>query len=253
MHFALIKAFVRRDFKDRLAGSVLGPVLLFVQPLLQILTFIFLFKLVFKVRVRFLGAEEDFLRFFLAGYLPWSFHAESLARGGASVVQHAHLVTKVKFPVEVLPVSKVLSAYLAGILGIPLLLAVLAFAGGVSSKAVCLPLLLPPAILISLSVVFVLSALAVYFRDFLQMIPVFLPLWFYATPILYSREMLPYPLEIICAANPLTPVVESWQKLLLSGEIPVREALLAYGEGILLLVPAYLFFKKLQKGFCDVL
>lgn len=253
MFLALLKSFVRRDIKDRVAGSLLGPTLFFIQPVLQILTFVFIFKLIFKVRIKFLGGHEDFLRFFLAGYVPWSFHAEALARGGASVVQNAHLVTKVKFPVEVLPVSVVLSAYLVGLLGVPLLLAALAFTGGVSYKAIWLPLLIPPAFMVSLSVVLVISALAVYFRDFLQMIPVVLPLWFYATPILYSREMLPHPLEMICAANPFTPVVEAWQKLLLAGEIPVWETLLAYGEGVLLLIPAYLFFKKLRTGFTDVL
>jgi len=254
MRLALLKAFIRREIKERLVGSVLGPFVLFLQPLLQILTFIFLFKLVFKIRIRFLGFQEDFLRFFLVGYLPWSLHAEALSRGGSSVVQYSYLVTRIKFPVEVLPTAAVLSVYLTGLLAfLPLLLLILALNGGLPAETLLLPLLLPPPLMISWATAFIFSALSAYFRDFLQVLPALLLIWFYATPVLYSREMLPHLLAVLCALNPLTPVVESWEKLILLGIFPVKSIFLSYIESIILLIPSYFFFKKLSVGFADVL
>ncbi|MBX6424259.1 ABC transporter permease [Thermosulfurimonas sp. F29] len=253
MKTGLLKSFIKREIKSYIAGSILGPVLFFLQPFLQIVTYLFLFQWVFKVKIHLMGREEDFLRFFLAGYIPWSWHAEGVGRGGGSLVHQAHLITKIRFPTEVLPMASTCASYLMGLAALPLLLAIMAYREGVHGIFLFCPILVVPGFLITLASVLFVSAVSVYIRDLLQMIPLFLTLWFYATPVLYTREMLPPKLRFLCALNPYTPVVEAWQRLLILREFPWREILLSSAEGAVLLSASYLLFSRLKKGFPDVL
>jgi len=248
----LFWAFVKRDLQERFAGSLLGPFTVLLQPLAQILVFVFLFKYVFRVKIKLAGNQEDFLRFFLSGFVPWSIHAEALTRGAMSVLSQGHLLTKAAFPAEVLPLSSVCSVYLLGVPALLILWGVLLVTGGLPWLALLgLQLLLVQAIF-SLGVVLFLAALLVYLRDLQQFMGLFIMVWFYASPILYSFEMLPPHLRFILKLNPYTYFVELWHFLCLGTALSKEAMVIVLVSTAGSLFFGWAFFKRLKEGFADV-
>ncbi len=251
---ALLKAFIRRDLQERFAGSILGPLGLFLQPLAQIVVFVFLFKYIFKVRIRVGGGfDEDFLRFFLAGFIPWSVHNEAFLRGANSLLAQGYLLTKAVFPAEVLPASSVAASYLLGVPALFILAAVLYLSGGLSPLAILAPALLGLQFFFTLGVTLFLAALLVYLRDLQQFLGLISMIWFYATPILYSVEMLPAGLRPLFWANPFTYFVRLWQALFLGLPASWVDLGLCLLATVLSLFFGSLFFKRCRSGFADVL
>jgi len=251
---SLLKAFVRRDLQERFAGSFLGPVGLFLQPLVQIVVFVFLFKYIFKVRIRVGGGfDEDFLRFFLAGFIPWSIHNEAFLRGANALLTQGYLLTRAAFPAEILPASSVLASYLLGLPALAFLGLILALSGGLSPWVVLAPGWLLVQLAFSLGVTFFFAALLVYLRDLQQFLGLISMAWFYATPILYSVEMLPESLRFLFLANPFTYFVRVWQALFLGLPWRLEDLVLALLSAVGSLVLGGLFFRRCRAGFADVL
>ncbi len=251
---ALLKAFVRRDLQERFAGSVLGPLGLFLQPLAQIVVFVFLFKYIFKVRIRVGGGfDEDFLRFFLAGFIPWSIHNEAFLRGANSLLAQGYLLTKAVFPAEILPASSVIASYILGIPALVFLAVILYFSGGLSHLSILAPGLLLLQFFFTLGVAFFFAALLVYLRDLQQFMGLISMVWFYATPILYSVEMLPEGLRPLFWANPFTYFVRLWQALFLGLPYTHTDLVVAGLASALSYALGHLFFERCRAGFADVL
>jgi len=247
-------AFIKRDICERLAGSFLGPVMLFLQPLAQILVFVFLFKYIFNIRIRLAeGINEDFLRFFLTGFIPWSIHNEALIRGANSILAQGHLITKVVFPVEILPFSTVAAAYLVGLPGLIALWLILYFTGGLPVQAFLGLAWLFVQFLFTLGITFFLAALFVYLRDLLQFLGLLVMIWFYCTPILYSQNMLPEKIRFLLVLNPFTYFVNIWQTLCLGTPFKWIDLVLAIISSFLSLALGLKFFQKSKEGFADIL
>jgi len=252
---ALLWAFIKRDLRERFVGSFLGPLTLLLQPLAQILVFVFLFKFVFQVRIHLAGnREEDFLRFFLVGFLPWSIHTEALIRGSHSLLAQGHLLTKAVFPAEILPASAVTASYLLGIPILAALALVLALIGeGPGPQVLFFLLWLGVQYFFTLGIVFFLAALSVYWRDLQQFLGLLTMVWFYATPILYSMEMVPSSIRFFLLVNPFTYFVKGWQTVFLGLPISFKDFLIASLSSVFALLWGVWFFKKCRQGFPDVL
>lgn len=251
---ALLWAFIKRDIQERLAGSILGPFQLILQPLIQILIFIFLFKYIYKVRIRLgTGFEEDFMRFFLTGFIPWSIHAEAILRGSNSLLAQGHLLTKAAFPAEILPLSATISAYCLGLPALFLLAFILHLTGPLNQFCLFSLGWLMVQFFFSLGVVLFLAGILVYIRDLQQFLGSIMMIWFYASPILYSVEMLPQKIRFLLWLNPFTYFVFVWHSLFLKYPFYWKNFLLASFFALLTLGAGWLFFKKLKDGFADVL
>lgn len=250
----LLWAFVKRDVHERIAGSVFGPVLLILQPLSQILIYVFLFKYVFKVRIR-LGNQgsEDFLRFFLVGFVPWSIHAEAILRAANSLLAQGHLLKKVLFPPEILPLSSVCGTYLLGIPALSCLALILALAGGVSWEAAFSPLIYVLQFFFSLGISLFFAAVLVYLRDLQLFLGIIISVWFYASPILYSVEMLPEKLRLLLWLNPYTYMVHLWQTAFLGHQLVWLNVVVSVAATLFFFLGGWWFFNRCKEGFTDVL
>ena len=253
-HLSLLKAFIKRDLEERLAGSILGPLLLFLQPLSQILIFVFLFEYIFKVKIHLSGGQqEDFMRFFLVGFVPWSIHQEALVRGATVLLVQGHLLKKVLFPAEILPLSVVSSTYLLGGPAFLALAGLLFFLGGLSAKVLLFPLFYLLQFSFSLGGAFFLAALLVYLRDLQAFLSIILSVWFYFTPILYSLQMLPSFLKPFVLANPFTYFVRLWQAIFLGFPCYKEDILLVFLSSGVTLLAGWWFFRRCREGFTDIL
>src|SRR5690348_1263873 len=105
----LLIQLVRRDFEQRFVGSAIGWIWGLIHPLVQLLSWTFLFRAVMKVPLPPGEVTRNYPLYVFAGMLPWFLFSETVQRSTSSILDHANLITKTVFPSEIVPVSVFLS------------------------------------------------------------------------------------------------------------------------------------------------
>ncbi len=210
----LIQSLVGRELKARYRGSVLGFFWSFVNPLLLLLTYGFVFTYLLPgVRAH---SEEPYFIFLFCGILPWTWFNAALLEAAGVLIAGGNLIKKVLFPAEVLPVVTVLANMVQFLLGLPVLLLFLAGSGHLSPWALLLPLPLLVQLVFTLGLALLVSALTVHFRDLQNILSHLLHLLFFATPILYA-----YPRDgafrSVLRFNPMAHLLATYHDILFYG------------------------------------
>jgi len=249
---------VRRDVHGRYRGSVAGLFWTVIHPLLLMLTYFFVFAVVLQVRFG-PGAEAagpvNFLLYFICGMLPWLAFSEALGRAPSVLLEHRTLVTRVLFPVEILPVNIAVAGLAGGFFALLVFLGALVyFRHGIPATALYLPVVLLPQVLLTIGLCWFLAALGVFLRDTGQFMAFLLTLWFFATPICYPESALPRQALWLFEKNPAYVLVRSYRAIFLEAAAPPWRALawLAAG-GLAAYILGFGWFHKSRKSFADVL
>jgi lipopolysaccharide transport system permease protein len=251
-HLFLLREMVRRDFQGRYAGSMLGLVWSFVQPLWLLVLYHFVFRTVLKVSLAF-ERTEHFAVFLFCGLLPWNAVHEGVLRSSTAITDNASLVKKLRFPSELLVLSVVLAALVHEAIAGALFLAVLVALGEMSWRG--LPVLLlavPLQAALTLGLGLVLASLQVFFRDTVQMLGMAMTGWFFLTPIVYPVSLVPEGLRPWIELNPLTALVGLYRRALLGGEpllVPGTGTLA--GAALLALLMGVWLFRRARPAFVD--
>jgi ABC-type polysaccharide/polyol phosphate export permease len=183
----LIKNLVVRDLKVRYKNSALGILWSLLNPLLMTLVFTLVFTLMLPQY-----EIPNYPVFFMCGFLPWSFLAASLGGGTGSIVGGAHLIKKVYFPREILPLAEVLSNLVNFLLAIPVLFGLLlVFRVKLTPAAFMLPLIILAQTMFIMGMTFLLSTANVFYRDTQHILEIVMQAWFFLTPIFYPIKVLP--------------------------------------------------------------
>jgi len=251
-HFFLLKELIRRDFQGRYAGSALGLVWSFVQPLWMLLLFTFVFSTVMKITP--VGERTgSFAVFLFCGLLPWMALQEGALRASTAITDNSSLVKKLRFPAEILVLAVVLAALLHEAIAATIFLAVLAFLGELHPGG--LPLLLlavPLQVALTLGLGLLLGSVHVFFRDTAQVLGMAFTGWFYLTPIVYPATLVPGRFRSWIELNPLTPLVGLYRQAFLGGRpalVPGTGVLAVVG--VVLLYAGFLLFGRLKAAFVD--
>lgn len=254
---ALIRQMARREIVSRYRASVLGMLWSFIQPLLMLGIYSFVFGHIMNTRWPVQGADVPglFPLILFSGLILHGLLAECLARAPGLVVGQPNFVKKVVFPLEVLPVVMVASALFHFLISLLILLAgVVWVKGSIPVEALLVPLYLAPFLLICLGLGWGVSALGVYVRDVNHVIGLGITMLLFFSPILYPLEMLPEWARPWLMLNPLTLPVEALRLLLLSGQLPPAELWAGYAAAsVVIALLGLCFFEKTRKGFADVL
>jgi len=205
----LLFEMARRDVSDRYAGQILGTVWAVIHPVMTIAVFIFMFAVVFRMKVDGgLDIPGDHTLYMVSGLVPWLVIADVLGRSSSIVSSQASLVKQVVFPVEILPVKMVLASlptFLIGFAG----LAVYGLAVGRATPALLLyPLAALPLYLLLFGVAFVLSAVGIFLRDIREIVQMYTLVGMYVAPIFYFMDWVPARLRWVVYLNPVTVFVE---------------------------------------------
>ncbi len=211
---ALIQSLVARELKARYRGSVLGFFWSFVNPLLLLLTYTFVFTVAMP-GVRGAGLEPYSL-FLFCGILPWTWFSSSLLESSSVLITGANLIKKVVFPAEVLPIVTVLAGLVHFTFGLPILAAFLAYyrAPVAPQDLLWFPVIVLVQLLFTLGLALLVSALTVHFRDTRDLLQNLLTVWFFATPIIYPLWAAPERWQRVLELNPFTHLVVAYQEVL---------------------------------------
>jgi len=249
----LLSELLRRDLAARYAGSIAGPFWAVLNPAIVCALNAFVFAYIIKLKPpeSFPGTYVEFL---LAGILPWLGVQEALVRGTTSVSDQAHLVKKLRFPVSLLTASSVLAALVIQTIGIGLLVLFLLASGRGAVQPLLLVLAFAFELLFLAGPALILASLNPFFRDLSQILPPFLMIAFYVTPILYPEALVPGFARPLLAANPLRDVVALFRASLFGAEVPPAPRLLV--EAAVLAVVGFAglrLYRRLRPAFADLL
>ena len=203
-----------RELKARYRGSLLGFFWSFVNPLLLLLVYSFVFTVVLPdVHPPEL---EPFALFLFCGILPWSWFSSSLLEASNVLIAGGNLIRKVLFPAEVLPIVTVLAGLAHFCFGLPILAAFLLYyeVPIVPADLAWFPLVVLIQLVLTMGLALLLSALAVHFRDVRDLLSNLLTLWFFATPIIYALSQAPSSVRRYLNLNPFTHLAVSYQEVL---------------------------------------
>ena len=250
---ALVQSLVARELKARYRGSVLGFFWSFVNPLLLLLIYTFVFTVVLP------GIHppdlEPFAVFMFCGILPWAWFSSSLLESSNVLIAGGNLIRKVLFPAEILPIVTVLAGLVHFCLGLPILAAFLLYYGVPISPAdlAWFPVIVGVQLVLTLGLALFLSALTVHFRDVRDLLSNLLTLWFFATPIIYPLSQVPTRLGKFLNANPFTHLAVSYQEVLFRpGPFIDWPRLLILGAGsVLVLLGGYFVFDRLRDTLAE--
>jgi len=219
-HAELIRLLTADELRRYYIGSMMGILWLVVKPLLVVSSYILLFGVVLRARVGPVQAPMEYALMLLTGLLPWLIFAESLTAATGSVTSKGGLATKVRFPIEILPITTVLASTLSGLVGLFLFLLALAVLKPIGWAVLLLPLLLAAQLLFTLGLAWTLSAFNVVVRDVSQILPLALIGWLFLSPVVYTAEMVPKPLASAFSLNPMTYFLEGYRAILLANQPP---------------------------------
>lgn len=246
----MIVSLTKRDLIGRYKKSALGFLWSFIDPLIQLLTYTFLFTVILPTGI------PDFHICLFVALVPWIFISACLTSGCMSVVGQQDMVKKIYFPREVLPISFVSAQFINMLLSFIIVFLVLLITGyGFSGTALLfLPLVLIMEYILALGLTLLFSAITVYLRDMQQVLGALALILMYASPIIYTIDLVPQEYRIYYMINPITRVIVAYRDILYYKQIPeLSNMLLGFIESIVLLIIGIVVFKKLNKHFVEEL
>jgi ABC-type polysaccharide/polyol phosphate export permease len=240
----LISSLVARELKARYRGSVLGFVWSFVNPLLLLSVYSFVFTTIMPSDD---ARTQPFSVFLFCGLLAWTWFAASLTEAASSLITGGNLIKKVLFPAEVLPIVSVLglvilALFMAGFRHYPNPMSLPWF-----------PVVVIVQLIFTLGLALALSALTVHFRDIRDLLSNLLTLWFFATPIIY-----PYFLRSVgrflwlFRLNPFYHLAVSYQEILFFDSFGHARSLMLLGaSSVVVFLAGYWLFDRLRDSFAE--
>jgi lipopolysaccharide transport system permease protein len=248
----LIQSLVGRELKARYRGSVLGFFWSFINPLLLLLIYTFVFTMILPARP---GGIEPYALFLFCGILPWTWFSSSMLESANVLIAGGNLIKKVLFPAEVLPIVTVLANMVHFFLGLPILIVFLIYfdAPLQVSELAWFPVVVAVQLVLTLGLALMVSALTVHFRDIKDLLSNLMTFWFFATPIIYPMTIVGDLGKRLLDLNPFTHIAISYQEILFyPGPFGHWKWLVALGAGSVgVFLIGYFLFDRLRDSFAE--
>ena len=247
----LVSRAIRTDYLE----NVTGFAWLFIQPLLLLAIYTFVFTTIFKARIPDSGTV-GFMPYLAVAFWPWTAFSEAVMRASNSISANAALIGKVAIPAEMIPLSTVTATFMMHMVGYLAVLLVIQLTGTSVHWLGLLPALplLVLMFLFACGLSLFISALQVFIRDVSQILPPLMTFWFFGTPILYGSSVLPEQIASLMKFNPMTWYVERLRDFLLFGNYEfTTQDLVVPLLTILVLFAGFRFFRRISSHFEDFL
>ena len=252
----LVLSLSVNDFKTKYSGSQFGIIWAFVQPVVTIFIYIFVFQVISKANP--IASGFPFVLWLIAGMIPWFFFSESVVNGTTALIEYSYLVKKVVFNIQILPVVRVLSAIFVHAFFV-LFTIVIFIVSGYMPTVYYLQIIYYMFCCIALTsaLSYITAAIMPFFRDFLQLVNIFLMLGMWACPVMWDYQtLIPLKYQWIIRINPVFYIIQGYRDSFLDGvwfwQKPA-DLVCFWLVTILILIVGCRMFSKLSVHFADVL
>lgn len=256
-HRQLLLQMTWRDVVGRYRGSIMGLAWSFLNPLVMLAIYTFVFSFIFSVRWTGAAAETTggFALVLFAGLIVHTLFAECLTRAPGLILAHPNLVKRVVFPLEILPWTVMGSALFHAAVSVMVLLAAQGVVHGtLSPTVVLLPVVILPLVALAMGLSWLLAAVGVYVRDIGQVIGMAVTALLFLSPVFYPLSAVSPRLQFWMQLNPMTAIIEDTRSVVLFGGTPMWGRWLAVmAAGLIVAQVGFWFFQRSRKGFSDVL
>jgi len=211
----LLRELVVRDMKVRYKRSVLGIAWSLISPLMQLLVFYFLFRVILAIKI------PRYSSFTLSGLLAWNWFQSSVSQATSAITGNRELIRRPGFPTIVLPVVTVTTNLIHFLLALPILLVVLVMDGTTLGPTIlALPLVVILQFVLTLSLAYLAASANVIFADTQHLLVVLLQLLFFLTPIFYDASAVPERYRLLYRLNPMVSLLEAYRAVFIGGRQP---------------------------------
>ena len=253
-HRSVIMAMAAHEISSRYAGTLAGFLWAVINPLITVAVYWFVFSVGFRVQP---VGGVPFIVVFSAGLIPWMTLSECLIMSANSVISNRHLVTKMVFPTEILPLVNLAASLIIHFIMIAIFLALLFF-NGIKFSLLNLQFIyyLFALSVFSIGLSWFFAAVNVFYRDMGPVLGVILNIWFWLTPVAWGIEILPDKYRAFLKLNPMFYIVEGYKNSFIYGKPLWQDLGLGayfWGISLMLFVAGGFVFKKLKSEFADVL
>ncbi|ABM05144.1 ABC-2 type transporter permease protein [Psychromonas ingrahamii 37] len=251
----LIISLTRRDILQRYQGSLLGVFWSILTPIVMLAIYTFIFSVVFKAKWGIGGDKYQFSMLLFSGLILFNFFSDILSRSPELLVSHSNYVTKVIFPVEILPWVITLSALFNFILSFIIWFIFYTLLIGLPALSVIFtPAIVIPFCFLCCGLSYIISATGVYLKDTNQLVALLVTAMMFLTPIFYPISALPEKYQVYMYLNPITNVIEMFRDIAIyNNSITLNGYAIYFFSSAFIYLLGFLWFQKLRKGFSDVL
>lgn len=247
----LMLSFAKRDIRAKYKQTIFGVAWAVMQPLTLMVVFTFVFSMFARI-------PSDGLPYPIFSYsvlIFWICFASCISQGTIAMTANANLVRKIYFPRETLLLAVMVSALVDLGIAAVILAGMFAYFGiGITWTALWIFPLLALQLLVVLTVILFTAPIQVHFRDVGHALPLLMQVWMYATPIAYPLSSVPAWLLPWYTLNPMVAIIDGYRRALLQGSAPdMGHLATAFAVTLVLLVAAYLNFKRAERTFADVI
>lgn len=250
----LLWELTKKDFKTRYLGSYLGILWAFIQPAITVLIFWFVFQVGFKSMP---VDNFPFILWLICGMFPWFFISESISSATTSLIDNSYLVKKVVFRVALLPIVKLISAFIVHVFFIGILLLMFAFYGYMPTiYSIQIFYYIVATFCLLLGLAWLTSALTIFLKDIGQFVGMILQFMFWGTPIFWSFKMIPAKYALFLKLNPAYYIVEGYRNSFIYYHWfweDINFTIYYWVVTAFILVLGAATFKRLRPHFADVL
>jgi lipopolysaccharide transport system permease protein len=247
----LLVAWTVRTVRARYQQSVLGGVWAVLQPAATVAIFTIIFT-------RFVPIDTGGIPYVVFSYsamVPWMLFSTSITDMVDSLVINMNLIGKIYFPREVLPLAALFARLLDFIIAESILIVLMIYyqMPVFITGWLLLPFILLIQLVLALGIGFLGAALNVFYRDMRHLFVLVLQLWLYASPIIYPVTAVPERFQTLYFLNPMAGIIEAYRAVLLYEQMPGPYLGLSAIISLLILAIGYLFFKRVEPKFADVI
>ena len=239
-----------RNIKTRYAQSSLGVGWALLQPFFSMLVYTVIFGRLAKID----SNGVPYAIFSYMALVPWTYFANAMTEGSSSLVSNAHMLSKVYFPRLILPISSIVARGLDFVIALTFLLVLMVwFQVTPTWNVLFLPLLVTILLFAATGFGLWFSALAIQYRDIAYAMNFIVQLLMYAAPVVYPTSIIPEPLHLWYAINPMVGVIEGFRSAFL-GTIPMPWSWIAIGSisSLVLFTSGIVYFRSRERHFADV-
>ncbi len=253
----LIKYLAQRQWARNYRNSYLGFVWAFLSPLIMVALLTLIFSEVVGIKFREVTGDStlNFGLYLYCGLLPFLAYSQALTQGVNVIRRNSNLVQGVVFPLEVLPVTTIITSLIQSMFGVgALMLVLMVLEHRLHWTVLLLPLIIVPQLLFTLGLCYLMAVAGTYMPDIRETLRAVVRITFFITPILWPTDRLPEDLRFLVDYNPLAFLVGAYRNLILEGELPGGLATLYFSLLALALFAAGLMvFNRVKHNFADLL